>query len=130
MEAAYLTYLGDLEAQMHELFDRGYITGASLSFPVIDDTLTVHFTLHGTLASLGDRYSSKLIAGWDEVPQLYDIHTDQVISPIQFLKVDAYRGVEEVMKASGTLELECSSHHAAGILETHYASDYAKVVVV
>jgi len=129
MEAAYLTYLGDLDAQMHELMDRNLITGASLTFPLVDDSISFHFTLHGTLASSGDRYSTKLIATWDEVPRLYDIHTDQAIAPLEFLKVDAYRGIQEVMKASGTLELECASDHAAQILEQHYASEYAKVDV-
>lgn len=125
-------YLGDLAPHMQDLLDKELITAATLSFPLRGgDDISFHFTLHGVLASVGDNFSSKLITSWTEVPQLYDINTDDPIDPIAFADVDpaAYGGVQEFMRRAGVLTLEVATEHVGRIVKEHYTAQYRDVIV-
>lgn len=116
--------------RMHELIDKEFITGATLSFPVADgEDVSLHFTEFGMIVTIGDEYSSKLIKTWDTPPTLHNIATDDVVGPVKFVPMETYGDVQDFMKRCGTLHLEVLAAHLARIVEEHYAAEFHSVDV-
>jgi hypothetical protein len=115
---------------MHELIDKEFLTGATLSFPTQKgDDVCLHFTGFGMLMTMGDAYSTKLIGTWDAPPVLYNIATDDVLGPVEFAAAETYGDVQDFMKRCGTLHLEVAAPHVARIVEEHYAAEFVSVDV-
>ena len=125
--SAYLEYLDGLATRMQDLISKEYITSATVSFPVAQPrigTVAMHCTEHGTLLSMGDRFSSKLVSRWDDTPVLYDIYTNDTIGPLEFLKTD---DVENFMRERASLDIEARTDTVAAIMQDHYASEFHDV---
>jgi hypothetical protein len=125
--SAYLQYLDGLAARMHDLISKKYITASKVSFPVMQPRIgdvTVHCTEYGTLLSIGDRFSSKILSDWSDIPVLYDIYTNDTIGPLEFLETN---DVDGFMRQRATLEFEARSDDVATIIRDHYASEFNKV---
>ena len=122
-----LTYLEDIAQRISDLLERHIISEAMISFPVTQPRrgdATVHFTEHGVLISMGDRFSSKLITTWKDVPVLYDILTDDVLGPLEFVETsNAY----EFAKLHASLSIDTSSEEFGAILKTHYLEEFKSV---
>jgi hypothetical protein len=112
---------------MEDLMTKGFVSAATLIFPVAQPRVgdvALHFTLSGILASMGDRFSTKLISTWDQAPVLHDIFTDDVIGPLEFIDTD---NPSDFMKQRATLEIEATSEAIARIAGDHYAQEFNDV---
>ena len=127
MAAPYLAYLTAFTPRIHELLEKEYITGATVTFPVREPRAgkaAVHFTGHGILVSMGDRFSSKFIESWDAAPMLYDIATND-----NYKKLWVFPCIEAFMKQCATIEIEVTKPHLVEIIENHYVGDFETVTV-
>lgn len=128
--AAFLSYFAEFMPRIHDLFEKEFISGATLSFPVKDrDEARIHFTIHGILVTMGDRYSSKLIETWEVPPVLYDIYTDAVIGPLEFVKLESTTPVSEFMRRHGVLDIEVTTPTVSHIVKDHYSAQFSDVHV-
>ena len=128
----YLAYFKDFAPRINELIENGYVTGATITFPVREPfagKAALHFTGHGVLASVGDTFSSKLISTWDEPPVLYDISTNDTLGPLGFLDLEDYGHVEAFMKQCGMFDIQVTGMHLAETIKNHYAANFETIDV-
>ena len=125
----FLQYFADLMPRMHEMIDKEFLTGATLTFPIESGDASLHFTGFGMLMTMGDAYSTKLIGTWDTPPVLHNIGTDVPVGPVAFLPLETYADVQDLMKQRGVLHLEVAAPHVARIVEEHYAAEFSSVDV-
>ncbi len=118
-----LRYLQEFAIRMDELMKKEIVSAAMLTLPVIQPRVgdvCIHFTQYGVLASMGDRFSSKLITSWDQAPLLYDILTDDVIGPLEFAE-ESKGATYHFVKHKASLEIEACSEATARLITDHYA---------
>lgn len=118
-----LRYLEEFSTRMQELMTKNFVAAAMLSFPVVQPRIgnaCLHFTEHGLLVSMGDRFSSKLISTWTTSPVLYDILTDDVIGPLEFSE-ETKGATYAFIKHKASLEMVAYSEAHAQLLRDHYA---------
>lgn len=130
---SYLDYFKNLSPGIFELMESGCISGATITFPVNEpraQDVSLHYTGHGILASMGDKFSSKLITTWTEPPVLYDIMTNDVIGPIEFVDTTSYgHGVDAFMRKCATLDIEVTAQNFSEVIENKYSNEFAAVNV-
>lgn len=130
-ESPFLMYFSDLMPRVHELIDKDFLTGATLTFPTVSGAASLHFTDFGMLMTSGESYSSKLISTWESVPVLHNIDTDDVLGPVEFVPLESYGDVQDLMKRCGELHLEVPTHSTRfeRIVDEHYAAEFSSVVI-
>lgn len=124
-----LSFFDEYMPRIHELMEREYVSGATINFPVkgpCDGLAQLHFTGHGILLSMGDRFSSKFITTWDVPPVIYNIYTEDLVGPVEFIHSETAEGF---MKEHAIMDIEVTRPEYTGIVEQHFLSVFKEVKV-